>query len=94
MLSFFAGLVVFFILLFSKNVLANLVLDKKKLFFRLFLILLGEFLIIFACYQLFVVQRADSQKFIEGFLTGLVTWLLYYVISLLFLKKQEVEKDG
>lgn len=81
MLNFFFGLFIFFVVLLAKFGITQIILYKKNLYLWLAVIITAELSAVAALYVAFSVLGMNGEKFIFGFIFGLVTLLLFYVIS-------------
>ena len=81
MLNFLFGLVVFLTVLLAKFGLTQIIIYKKNLYLWLTIIVSSEILAVSSLYIAFSYFNVSGEKFIFGFIFGLVTLLLIYVIS-------------
>jgi hypothetical protein len=89
MLPFFLGLLASFFLIVAKYGLAKIILYKKNYLFWSVLTILSELLVVALAYSTLGLLGYTGEKFIYGFSIGLVTLLLFYVISHTLKKSDE-----
>lgn len=81
MLNFIFGLIIFLVVLLAKFGITQIILYKKNLYLWLTVVIIAEISAVAALYVAFSVLGMTGEKFIFGFIFGLVTLLLIYVIS-------------
>ena len=81
MLNFLFGLIVFLVILLAKFGITQIILYKKNLYLWLAVVVTSQITAVAALYVAISVLKITGVKFIFGFIFGLVTLLLIYVIS-------------
>ena len=81
MLNFLFGLIIFLVVLLAKFGITQIILYKKNLYLWLAVVIMSEISAVAALYVAFGVMKMTGENFIFGFIFGLVTLLLIYVIS-------------
>ena len=89
MLNFLFGLVIFLIILLAKFGITQIILYKKNLYLWLTIAVGAELLAVASLYIAFLHLKMSGEKFIFGFIFGLVTLLLIYVISFMTKKSKD-----
>ena len=81
MFNFLFGLAIFFTVFLAKFGITQIILYKKNLYLWLAVVIIAEISAVSALYIAFSILNMSGEKFIFGFIFGLVTLLLIYVIS-------------
>jgi len=91
MSSFILGVFAALFLLLAKYGIAKLLLYKKNLLFWGLLVIFSETMVFALPYLVVGVLKRTGEKFIYGFSLGLVTLVLFYVISHVLKKEDDYE---
>lgn len=81
MISFFLGVLASIFLILAKFGLAKVILYKKSQFLWAGIIIFSEIMVISLAYLTIGILDYTGEKFIYGFSLGVVTLVLFYVIS-------------